>query len=430
MYVYVVENLLRQWFTGVRHIKIDLPKQVAFIINKLYENGYEAFAVGGCVRDAVMGRVPHDWDITTNAMPEAVKSIFRKTIDTGIKHGTVTVMLERVGYEVTTYRIDGEYSDGRHPKDVIFTDNLTEDLKRRDFTINAMAYNDKTGIIDKFNGMEDIKNKIIRCVGVPEDRFSEDALRILRAIRFGAQLGFEIEPETYAAIGKLSDKLALISKERIQAELTKLITSDNPDRVVDIYNLKLGKYVFGASSLTESTDGEVYRYSAELMKELPDISYFRYAGLLTSETDVEKILRGLKLDNKTIKIVSKLVNYKCYPLGTKSSDIRKASVEIGNDIFGLYYLQYIKAVIKLGNEKTKLSLEDLAEIEKKYKAILENGDCLVLNDMAIHGKDLKALGLPDGKQIGDILKVLFDMVILKPELNDKDTLIKMAKELI
>lgn len=221
-----MESLRRQWYIGVKHIKIALPKYVGFIIDKLYEKGYEAFAVGGCVRDVVMGRNPHDWDITTNALPEIVKETFNKTIDTGIKHGTVTVMIKRVGYEVTTYRIDGEYTDGRHPKEVIYTSDLAEDLKRRDFTINAMAYNYRTGIIDKFNGVEDIENKIIRCVGNPTDRFKEDALRMLRAIRFSAQLDFSIDKETYEAIKLLAENLSLISKERIQAELTKTITSE------------------------------------------------------------------------------------------------------------------------------------------------------------------------------------------------------------
>ena len=263
--MYAVENRLKLWFTGVRHIRIELPKYVAFIIDKLYENGYEAFAVGGCVRDAVMGRIPHDWDITTNALPKQVKSIFNKTIDTGIKHGTVTVMLNRVGYEVTTYRIDGEYTDGRHPKEVVFTPNLTEDLRRRDFTINAMAYNDKTGIIDEFDGIEDIQNKVIRCVGVPEDRFNEDALRMLRAIRFSAQLDFSIDKDTYNAIGKLYKNLSLISKERIQTELTKIITSESPGRIKDICRLGLDRYVFGDNSVLSGVDISVYEKVSYIM---------------------------------------------------------------------------------------------------------------------------------------------------------------------
>ena len=184
-------------------MKITLPEQVKTIIEKLEENGYEGFAVGGCVRDALLFRNPDDWDITTSAKPEQVKELFKRTVDTGIQHGTVTVLLDREGFEVTTYRIDGEYEDSRHPREVCFTSNLTEDLKRRDFTINAMAYSEKRGLVDEFDGVLDLKQGIIRCVGNPEERFSEDALRILRAVRFAAQLGFQIEEKTFSAIRRL-----------------------------------------------------------------------------------------------------------------------------------------------------------------------------------------------------------------------------------
>lgn len=428
--MYAVENRLKLWFTGVRHIRIELPKYVAFIIDKLYENGYEAFAVGGCVRDAVMGRIPHDWDITTNALPKQVKSIFNKTIDTGIKHGTVTVMLNRVGYEVTTYRIDGEYTDGRHPKEVVFTPNLTEDLRRRDFTINAMAYNDKTGIIDEFDGIEDIQNKVIRCVGVPEDRFNEDALRMLRAIRFSAQLDFSIDNDTYNAIGKLYKNLSLISKERIQTELTKIITSESPGRIKDICRLGLDRYVFGDNSVLSGADISVYEKVSYIMEKLPDNSYLRYAGLLTYETDIENVLRGLKLDNKTINTVARLVYNKNKELSTNKADIRRAVVAIGEDIFSEYYLEYMKALIKVKHEGITLSLEDIDTISFRYQEIIADNECLKLNDMAVHGKDLKALGLPDGKLIGDILKILFDRVLENPQLNNKEILIEMAKKLI
>ncbi|MDF2952130.1 MAG: polynucleotide adenylyltransferase/metal dependent phosphohydrolase, partial [Anaerocolumna sp.] len=181
-------------------MKIQLPQKVDYIINQLIIHGYEAYAVGGCVRDSILGKEPEDWDITTSATPLEVKKIFRRTIDTGIAHGTVTVMMEKEGFEVTTYRIDGEYEDNRHPKSVEFTANLVEDLKRRDFTINAMAYNSEDGLVDVFGGLEDINLRMIRCVGSAFDRFDEDALRILRALRFSAQLGFTIEKETMEAI--------------------------------------------------------------------------------------------------------------------------------------------------------------------------------------------------------------------------------------
>lgn len=428
--MYVAENLQKQWYTGVKHIKITLPKYVAFIIDKLYEKGYEAFAVGGCVRDAIMGREPHDWDITTNALPNVVKETFNKTIDTGIKHGTVTIMIKRVGYEVTTYRIDGEYTDGRHPKEVIYTSKLSEDLKRRDFTINAMAYNYRTGVVDEFSGVSDIKNGIIRCVGNPSDRFKEDALRMLRAIRFSAQLDFSIDADTYNAISMLAPNMSLISKERIQAELTKTITSAHPDRVEHICKLRLYPYIFASGSTLANGDISVYEKVSSIMKVLPDISYLRYAGLLTYENEVEKILRFLKLDNKTIKIVSKLVNNKDLKLTTDKVSLRKVIVVVGKDVFYEYYLDYIKALIMASYENIDISIDEYESIYNICREIYDDNDCLSLSEMAINGKDLKEFGLPDGKQIGDILKILFDKVIENPQINHRETLMAMAEKLI
>ena len=216
---------------------MEIPADVAQIINTLEQAGFEAFAVGGCVRDTILGRTPGDWDITTSARPAQVKALFRRTVDTGIQHGTVTVLLGKEGYEVTTYRIDGEYRDGRHPEAVAFTASLKEDLARRDFTINAMAYSPKTGIIDVFGGMEDLERRVIRCVGSARERFGEDALRILRAVRFSAQLGFAIDPETEEAIQEMAGRLELISRERIQVELDKLLCSANPGYFRKVYEL-------------------------------------------------------------------------------------------------------------------------------------------------------------------------------------------------
>ena len=222
---------------------ILMPQKVKFIIKQLMDNGFEAYAVGGCVRDSILGREPNDWDITTSALPGQVKEVFEHTVDTGIQHGTVTVVLDKENFEVTTYRIDGEYEDNRHPKEVIFTANLVEDLKRRDFTVNAMAYNDETGLVDVFGGISDLNEKIIRCVGNAEDRFSEDALRVLRAARFAAQLGFSIEDGTMQAMKSMAPNLANISAERIQVELVKLIISDNPDMIKTAYELGITKIV-------------------------------------------------------------------------------------------------------------------------------------------------------------------------------------------
>ena len=224
-----------------KFMNLQITLKVKKILDVLETAGYEAYAVGGCVRDSLLGRTPDYWDITTQAAPEKVKELFARTVDTGLAHGTVTVLLSGEGFEVTTYRIDGEYEDGRHPKEVIFTASLKEDLKRRDFTINAMAYNPKTGIVDYFHGKEDLENKIIRCVGDPIERFTEDALRILRAVRFSAQLGFSIEEQTKKALRVIAPNLKLVSAERIQVELVKLLISPHPDFLRTAYQAGITK---------------------------------------------------------------------------------------------------------------------------------------------------------------------------------------------
>lgn len=227
----------------LNNFTIELPENVKYIISTIEGNNLEAYAVGGCVRDTILGKEPDDWDITTSALPTQVKSFFKRTIDTGIAHGTVTVMLDKTGYEVTTYRIDGDYSDGRHPDTVEFSVRLVDDLMRRDFTINAMAYNDKYGLVDEFDGITDLNNKIIRCVGKPEERFSEDALRMMRAIRFSAQLTFSIENNTLNAIRTLAPTISKISMERIHVELGKTLLSPNPDYVLMYSQTGLFKYI-------------------------------------------------------------------------------------------------------------------------------------------------------------------------------------------
>ncbi|MDE6675167.1 MAG: CCA tRNA nucleotidyltransferase, partial [Acetatifactor sp.] len=319
---------------------INLPEKVKYIIDTITEAGYEAYAVGGCIRDSILGREPNDWDITTSARPEQVKELFRRTVDTGIAHGTVTVMLDKEGFEVTTYRIDGEYEDHRHPREVIFTSQLVEDLRRRDFTINAMAYNETAGLVDAFNGMGDIKQKVIRCVGCAKDRFAEDALRILRAIRFSAQLGYTIEKETGEAIQELAASLSAISAERIQAELVKLLISPHPDYLRQAYDMGVTAVILPELDYCMTTSqnhphhcytvGEHILHSLEHVPAQKDV---RLAMLLhdigkprTLEADqdgithfyghpavsakmAEMILKRLKFDNDTIATVCRLVEF-------------------------------------------------------------------------------------------------------------------------
>ena len=424
----------------MHNLHINMPEDVAHIINILEHNGHEAFAVGGCVRDAIMGRTPHDWDITTSAKPAEVKALFRRTIDTGIQHGTVTVMLGQTGYEVTTYRIDGNYSDGRHPEQVTFTKNLVEDLKRRDFTINAMAYNDRAGVVDEFNGTEDLDNKIIRCVGVATERFTEDALRILRAIRFSAQLDFDIDNETAHAIKALAPNLKKISRERIQTELDKLITSNHPDRIKLVQEYGLGEYIFdnanrlnrscSSENCTESNISDVndisntqmYQNISNVMEALPCDHYLRWAALMIYEEQPQTVLKGLKFDNKTMDICKRLLSVVKEPMPQTKPELRRMVVRFGKDLFDKYIFTFLNALCDKGLY-TLSSKDDIANAERLYNEIIADGDCISMKDMAVKGADLISMGIAPGKELGVLLDRLFNMVLDEPSLNTKELLI-------
>ena len=408
------------------NVNINIPQNVKLIINTLEDAGYEAFAVGGCVRDALMGRVPNDWDITTSATPMQVKELFRRTIDTGIKHGTVTIMLGKEGYEVTTYRIDGDYMDGRHPDKVIFTNNLIEDLKRRDFTINAMAYNERVGIVDAFDGINDLENKIIRCVGEATERFTEDALRILRALRFSAQLDFNINEATAVAVKELGKNLGLISKERIQTELDKLITSNCPDRIKLVHLYGLNKFIFeGASSINEDCLS-LYENISSIMESLPNNHYLRWAALMHYEAEPSVVLRKLKFDNVTINTCSKLVSAAHTPLPDNKPALRRMIVKYGKDIFDNYLFTYIHSLCATGLYDHGSS-DHVTLVEKLYKEIISDNDCISTKDMAIGGTVLLKEGIESGKKMGDVINYLFERVLDEPSLNEYDTLLSIAK---
>lgn len=410
--------------------QIRLPQDVTFIIEELNKAGYEAYAVGGCVRDALLNKEPEDWDITTSASPWEVKRLFRRTIDTGLQHGTVTVMLHRIGYEVTTYRIDGNYEDGRHPQKVEFTKSLAEDLKRRDFTINAMAYNETSGIVDEFNGISDLKNKVIRCVGNAQERFGEDALRMLRAVRFAAQLGFTIEEKTERAISLLADTMEKISRERVQAELNKLLLSTHPECIKKIYELGLSPYTLPGTQ--QFCKREVQSKTVALLYALPSDLILRWAGFLSfciEEGKAEWMLRELKFDHHTIEYVSKLVDYFPQEAETEEEKIRYALYEMGEEIYPLY-LTLKKAEFAAKQEYTANpeKQEKLKETEELYHRILERGDCISLKTLAVTGKDLMAEGIPAGKELGGLLKSLLYQVLENPSKNKKEYLLKTAKE--
>lgn len=395
-------------------VRIQLPYEVEWVIGKIRDAGYEAFAVGGCVRDTLLGRTPEDWDVTTSARPEAVKAIFERTVNTGLQHGTVTVLKNRKGYEVTTYRIDGEYHDGRHPDSVEFTPNLLEDLKRRDFTINAMAYSHETGIVDEFGGMEDLKAGIVRCVGRPEDRFTEDALRLLRALRFSAQLGFEIEESTYAAIKTIAPNLAKVSKERVQAELTKLLLSAHPERILLLKETGL------SVQIVPGFDAVFAPALFSKLSRLPAEKSLRWAGFLLCqrEKQAEAVLKGLKMDNETIGNVSRMIEGAKETLPLEKPAVRRA--------MSRYTPYQLEGALKL---KELMGSPDAGEIRRLREEIIRDGDCVSLKDLAVKGRDLLEAGVERGPMVGEILNHLFDLVLLYPEKNDRELLLKEVRRL-
>ena len=393
---------------------IKLPIKVKYIISKLEKNGYEAYAVGGCVRDSILKRVPEDWDITTSAKPEEVKKLFQATIDTGLQHGTVTVVIEKKGYEITTFRLDGDYSDGRHPDRVAFTSSLTEDLKRRDFTINAMAYSEKAGLIDEFNGERDLEDGVIRAVGNAEERFLEDALRMLRAIRFAGQLNFKIAGKTFDAIKKLSPKISKVSVERIAKELEKLLLSGNPEYIGLVYETGIFEVI--APELSEYfKNGEIYK-SVQVLKrvnypekkELYQIRTAIFLEVLGADKAV-RLLKKFKLDNDTINTVKKLIILLQREVENSVLEMRRTVKEAGHKIMPLF----------LEARRAK-GIKDNSYL---YKEILKKGECTEISELKINGRDLIEAGIPKGIKIGNILYRLLELVIEHPELNTKESLL-------
>lgn len=413
-------------------MKIEMPSEVKFIISELESHEYEAFAVGGCIRDSLLGRTPNDWDITTSAKPEEVKEIFHRTVDTGIKHGTVTVLIGKKSFEITTYRVDGAYTDGRHPESVRYSKYLKEDLRRRDFTINAFAYNDEVGLRDEFYGFRDMEWKIIRAVGNAEDRFSEDALRMMRTIRFAAQLGFNIELNTYNAIIKLAPNIKKVSAERIQVELTKTLMSDHPE--VTIEYAKTGLFVEILPVLYDTLSGISAQKTLELLKYVPRMVIMRYAALLRYRTPEEArdVLRKLKLDNFTINTVTKLVEYQNDindVIEENDISVREAIHKYGTDLLELMFV-FAEADGRMKREYTGFNSRGrnvhLKTIKKLYDEILERGDCVDLKGLAVNGSDLMELGIV-GEQIGETLNWLLHIVMENPALNNKNTLISFVE---
>ncbi len=385
---------------------MNIPHFVLSIINKLETAGYEAYAVGGCVRDILMGKIPSDWDITTSALPEQTEKVFSeyKTYQTGIKHGTITVLTDNNSVEITTYRIDGAYSDNRRPDKVTFTSSLEEDLSRRDFTVNAMAYNPKTGIVDLFGGQNDIQSKIIKCVGEPTKRFHEDALRIMRALRFAAVCNFEIDEKTSGAVIECRHLLSNIAAERISSELSKLLLAKNPAAILNDFSDVI------LQIFPEITTPQAWGH----INTCQPILEGRLALLLCpsmSRVEVSKALRRLKFDNKTRHTVKALAALWDIQIPSNKTDIKKLLKATGADIFSL--LLEVK--------------KSAPEIKNLFNEIIQKNECYSLRTLAVNGSDLMAAGSISGKEIGTALDRLLDLVIEEKCENKKDALLKIFK---
>ena len=444
----------------IKDIPIVIPKDVQYIIETLESNGYEAYVVGGCVRDSILGRIPKDWDITTNALPLDVLNLFKSlelnVIETGLKHGTVTVMINHVGYEITTYRIDGEYEDSRHPKEVKFVSSLELDLARRDLTINSMAYNYEKGLVDPFNGLEDLKNKIINCVGTSTDRFDEDALRIMRAIRFSAQLGFEINKSVIYGICITHENLKNISIERIREEFNKILLYDS-NRVYDLINFSLIEYFIPEIKTIQDFnqnnpyhDLKLLDHTLKSVKLIENELHLKLVMLLhdlgkakTQITDengishyyehpsvsveiASMILDRMKYDNDTKDKVLMLIGYHDCNLESRKA-IKRALNKMGEDL--LRDLIKVKWADMLAQNPVyaKERLISLMETEQILNEIINQKECFSVKGLAINGKDLIELGFKQGREIGYTLNELLKMVIEDDSLNTRERLLNMAK---
>ena len=368
---------------------LKIPEKIKFVLDTLSQNGYEAYIVGGCVRDSLLGITPSDYDVTTSAKPEEIIKLFEKTVPTGIKHGTVTVITEKEPVEVTTFRTEGEYKDSRHPRNVEFVTDLREDLSRRDFTVNALAYNETVGLVDLFGGLSDLENKILRAVGDSDKRFKEDALRILRLFRFASQLGFYPEENTLNSALKLQKGLENISKERIISEIVKTVNGKNPKAILPLINSGGLKFL----GITETPDFTTI--------DDPDLRLFVF--LNTSSENTIEVLKTLKVPNRQIDFANKLLKLQSIKINTKE-DIKNA----------LFLTDYnaVNLFLQLQEDEDKLKL--LAEI-------IKNKEPYLISHLAIRGEDLKELGFK-GKEIGEILERLRLTVVCSPEKNRKEIL--------
>ena len=440
---------------------VNLSKGAKKVIKTLKENGFSAYAVGGAVRDALLGKIPCDFDITTDAAPDEVKSLFERVIDTGIAHGTVTVMIEGEPLEVTTFRADGEYVDNRKPKEVILVRDVRDDLARRDFTVNALCYNDDEGILDLFSGIDDLNNKIIRAIGNPEERFTEDALRILRAVRFSVQLGFEIEKNTLSAIKKCAPLVQNLSVERITAELDKILMSPAPDCALSLmYDTGILDFIMPEMAdcyrCEQNIKWHIYdvgNHTAQVVKNTPETIYLRYAALMhdwgkphtkglndegedtfrnhakVSEELAERFTKKYKFSNERREKILRLVKYHDIEILPEKKYVKRAINKVGDDIFTDLVALKRADCLSQNLELTASRLPYIDTLEKLYAEIKENKETFSIRDLAVNGNDLIKLGA-SGKKIGEILNHLLDVVMDDATKNEKAKLLDIAKDLI
>lgn len=428
---------------GGRTLVIKILDAAQTAINILENAGFEAYIVGGCVRDSVLGNTPKDWDITTNALPDEMLEVFNeyRVIETGIKHGTVTVIINKFPLEITTYRIDGTYSDNRRPDSVSFTSEIKNDLCRRDFTINSMAYNSRNGFVDYFSGENDIKNKIIRCVGNPDTRFNEDALRILRALRFASVLSFDIEERTKESIFLNKHLLKNIAKERISVEFNKILMGNSAKRVLSDYNEIIKVFIpeikemIGFNQNNKHHHLDVWQHTLEAInnsefdinirltmffhdiakpltytEDLNGVGHFYGHPKLSCEI-AKNILKRLKYDNNTIETVYLLISYHDYRVKPEKKSIKRLLGKIGEINFKK--LLCVQKADILGQNPILISekLENIKKVEDLFNKIIEDNMCFSIKDLEVNGNDLMDMGIPKGKIIGEILNKLLEMVI-------------------
>ncbi|MBR5485112.1 MAG: HD domain-containing protein [Oscillospiraceae bacterium] len=437
-------------------MKITMPTAVETAMSILTANGHEVFVVGGCVRDFLRGQQPNDWDLCTSAVPEETLKCFEgfNVIPTGLKHGTVTVVIQGTPLEITTFRVDGEYTDGRRPDNVTFTANITEDLARRDFTVNAMAYNEASGLVDPFGGRSDLEKGIIRCVGNPEQRFKEDALRILRGLRFAARFGFSIEQNTAETIKRLYPLLENIAAERIFTELCGFFKGEKVEPLLDEfadvfcflmpclsalrgmeqnhpYHLYDG-YTHTIKAVQAAPPNEVLRFAALLhdtgkplckTTDEKGIDHF-YGHPDESEKIAADVMQRMRADNETAHRVKQLVKLHDVRFPCNAKTVRRWLSRLGEkDLRDLWALQRAD---RMATRFTKEDFELLDNLQSCLDEVLRKHQCFSLKQLALNGKDLIALGIPKGKQVGTVLNFLLDAVLEQPELNTKQTLTNMV----